>query len=115
MNMEETLNFISSIVKNPEIPDLSLRQMAVFLATNGGAKEYEDPQTGGFTVRSLAAGLRIAKPAITRAADRLEEEGLIRRIPVPEDRRLVKMTSTIHGQAMLTRMFGASPNARSAA
>jgi DNA-binding transcriptional MocR family regulator len=35
------------------------------------------------TVRGLAIHLRISKPAVTRALDRLEEEGLAKRGPDP--------------------------------
>ena len=44
-------------------PDLSARQLGVFLTC------YLND--GGHTVRGLAAGLNVSKPAITRALDRL--------------------------------------------
>lgn len=115
MKVEDTVQFVTSIVQNPNVPDLSLRQMAVFLVTNTGAEEFRDPQNGSYTVRTLSKKLGISKPAITRAADRLESDGLIKRSSIPEDRRLVRIDSTIKGQETLRVMFGASAGARSAA
>jgi DNA-binding MarR family transcriptional regulator len=69
-------------------PDLSARQLGVFLIC------YLEPELQ--TVRGLAAKLRVARPAITRALDRLAEVDLVRRKPDPLDRRsiLVKQTAT---------------------
>ena len=53
------------------------------------------------TVRSLAAELRVAKPAITRALDRLAEFDLVRRKSDPSDRRSVLVQRTAKGSALL--------------
>ena len=62
-------------------PDLTARQFAVFLIC------YLDDEAQ--TVRGLAAKLSVAKPAITRALDRLSEFDLVRRKTDPLDRRSV--------------------------
>src|SRR3954451_11742707 len=51
--------------------DLSMRQLGIFLTCYLEAEAQ--------TVRGLAAKLRIQKPTVTRALDRLEEFGLTRR------------------------------------
>ena len=78
-------------------PDLSSRQIAVLMTvyTNDGPH----------TVRGLAAALRISKPAITRALDRLCEEGLLVRKTDDKDRRSVLIQMTDKGSTFL-REFG---------
>jgi len=77
--------------------DLTSRQLGVFLIVylTGG-----NPQT----VRGLAAALKVSKPAITRALDRLEELNYVRRKPDPMDRRSVLMQRTAHGTAYLRQL-----------
>ena len=74
-------------------PDLSSRQMAVFLTCY--------LREGGHTVRGLAAELNVSKPAITRALDRLGALDLIRRKVDPLDRRSVLVARTLKGAAYL--------------
>lgn len=74
-------------------PDLSARQLSVFLITY-----LED---GPHTVRDLAARLEVSKPAITRALDRLAELGLAKRAPDPRDRRSVLVVRTHRGNDFL--------------
>ncbi|WP_415486144.1 MarR family transcriptional regulator [Acetobacter sp.] len=74
-------------------PDLSARQMAVFLTCY--------LQEEGHTVRGLAADLNVSKPAITRALDRLGELDLARRKVDPLDRRSVLVQRTLKGAAYL--------------
>ena len=97
--MEDTnINLFKSVVlwlvQAPE-RDFSLRQLGVLLTC------YLDdtPQT----VRGLAAELRISKPAITRAADRLEEAVLLKRVKDPQDRRSVFMKRTAEGMKFMRR------------
>ena len=52
-------------------------------------------------MRGLAADLKVSKPAITRALDRLGELELARRKVDPADRRSVLVQKTIKGQAFL--------------
>lgn len=74
-------------------PDLSARQLAVFLTC------YLDPEAQ--TVRGLAAQLGVSKPAITRALDRLTEFDLVKRKTDPLDRRSVLVQRTPAGMALL--------------
>jgi DNA-binding MarR family transcriptional regulator len=76
-----------------EGPDLSARQLGVFLT----CYLEEEAQT----VRGLAAKLHVAKPAITRALDRLSEFDLVRRKGDPLDRRSVLVQRTATGMAFL--------------
>ena len=74
-------------------PDLSARQLAVFLTCY--------LRDDSHTVRGLAADLNVSKPAITRALDRLKALDLARRTPDPMDRRSVLIKHTIKGKAYL--------------
>jgi DNA-binding MarR family transcriptional regulator len=74
-------------------PDLSARQMGVFLTCY--------LQDGAHTVRGLAADLNVSKPAITRALDRLGDLDLARRKVDPLDRRSVLVQRTLKGTAFL--------------
>jgi DNA-binding MarR family transcriptional regulator len=74
-------------------PDLSARQLGVFLTV------YLSP--GPHTVRGLASGLNVSKPAITRALDRLGELDLARRRTDPMDRRSVLVQRTLKGAVFL--------------
>jgi DNA-binding MarR family transcriptional regulator len=79
-------------------PDLTQRQMAVLLTVY-----LED---GPHTVRGMAAQMNVAKPAITRALDRLGELDLTRRKVDPMDRRSVLVQRTLKGAAFLRRLRG---------
>lgn len=76
------------------LADLTARQLAILLTVYLG----EPPHT----VRGLAGALRISKPAVTRAADRLEALGLLRRRPDPDDRRSVLLQRTVAGSVYLS-------------
>lgn len=80
-----------------EAPDLSARQMAVLL----NVYMTEAPHT----VRGLAEELRISKPAVTRALDRLGKLGFIRRKADEFDRRNVLIQRTVTGSIFL-RNYG---------
>lgn len=75
-------------------PDLSARQMAVLFTVYLDDKPH--------TVRGLAATLEISKPAITRALDRLCNDGLLRRKTDDSDRRSVLIQRTVKGSLFLT-------------
>jgi len=74
-------------------PDLTARQLSVFLIC------YLEDEAQ--TVRGLAAKLNVAKPAITRALDRLADFDLVRRKQDPLDRRSVLVQRTVPGAAFL--------------
>ena len=68
--------------------DLSLRQLAVWMACRDGKQ----------TVRGLAERFNLPKPAITRAANKLEELGFIVRAKDPNDGRSVLLSITVAGR-----------------
>jgi len=73
--------------------DLTSRQLGVFLTVYLTA--------GPHTVRGLAAGLKVSKPAISRALDQLSELSLAQRKVDPTDRRSVLVQQTKAGDAFL--------------
>jgi DNA-binding MarR family transcriptional regulator len=79
--------------------DLSARQLAVLLTVY--------LTEGPHTVRGLAAELRVSKPAITRALDRLGELDLARRKTDPLDRRSIIVQQTAAGQTFLRELRAA--------
>jgi DNA-binding MarR family transcriptional regulator len=78
-------------------PDLSARQMAILLTV------YLSPPP--HTVRGLAALLKVSKPAITRALDRLGAHGLAKRKVDDADKRSILVQRTVKGSVFL-REFG---------
>ena len=80
-----------------DAPDLSARQMSLLLTV------YLTPAP--HTVRGLAALMKVSKPAITRAVNRLGELGLVRRKTDEDDRRSVLIQRTVRGSVFL-REFG---------
>ena len=88
-------------------PDLSARQLGVFLTTY--------LSEGPHTVRGLAASLNVSKPAITRALDRLGELDLTRRKTDPQDRRSVLVQRTMKGSTLLRDLSGIMGEAAQAA
>lgn len=81
-----------------DAPDLSSRQMALLLSVYMGE--------GPHTVRGLALTLKISKPAVSRALDRLGELGYIRRERDELDRRNVLVQRTPEGASFLTDFAG---------
>ncbi len=75
-------------------PDLSQRQMAVLLTV------YLRPQP--HRVRDLSTNLKISKPAITRALDKLEQIGYVKRKPDEVDGRSVLIQRTVKGSVFLS-------------
>lgn len=74
--------------------NLTMRQMAILLIV------YTDVPP--HTVRALAARLKIGKPAITRALDRLEADGLIKRLADDTDKRSILVSRTMAGAKLLS-------------
>jgi DNA-binding MarR family transcriptional regulator len=77
-----------------DAPDLSARQMSLMLSVYLGE--------GPHTVRGLAQTLRISKPAVSRALDRLGELGYVYRQRDDLDRRNVLVQRTQSGAKFLT-------------
>ena len=59
---------------------------------------------GPLTPSEVAARERIQRPTVTRVLARLEEEGLIERMPDPRDRRSSLVTATAAGRELLARL-----------
>jgi len=78
-------------------PDLTARQLAVMLSVY----LTEPPHT----VRGLAKDLKLRKPAVTRALDKLEQLGLARRKSDPDDARSILVQRTVQGSVYLSE-FG---------
>ena len=89
---------VASMVRD-EDTDFTARQLVVFL------KSHLQPGVD-HTVRGLAADLKISKPAITRAVDKLEELSLARREKDPADARSVIIKGTPAGQAYVRKLIG---------
>lgn len=75
-------------------PDLSARQMAILLTVY-----TEEPP---HTVRGLSESLKISKPAVSRALDRLGQLGYIRRRRDEYDKRSVQVQRTVKGAVFLS-------------
>lgn len=86
-----------------EGPDLSARQLAIFLTC------YLEDEAQ--TVRSLAKQLNISKPAVSRGLDRLMEFDLVRRKGDPRDRRSILVQRTSIGHSLLRELRGIMKNA----
>lgn len=84
--------FVASV--RGDAPDLSARQMALMLSVY--------LETGPHTVRGLALALKISKPAVSRALDRLGDLGYIRRQRDDLDHRNVLVQKTASGAQFLT-------------
>ena len=80
-----------------DAPDLSARQMSLLLSVYLTSAPH--------TVRGLANLLKVSKPAITRAVNRLTGLDMVRRKPDPDDKRSVLIQRTVRGSAFL-RQFG---------
>ena len=75
-------------------PELTLRQLAILLHV------YVAPSP--HTVRGLAATFGLAKPAVTRALDRLCALELMRRKTDAEDKRSILVQRTVKGAVYMT-------------
>ncbi|GAA1807229.1 MarR family transcriptional regulator [Planosporangium flavigriseum] len=56
---------------------------------------------GALTPRELAEAERVQPPTMTRIVNRLEERGLVQRLPHPTDRRQVVLSTTESGRSVL--------------
>lgn len=79
-----------------EGPDLTARQLAIFLACYLETK----PQPVG----ALATKLSVSKPVVSKALDRLTKFSLIRRQHNPLDRRIVLIHPTREGFCLLQKI-----------
>ena len=77
-----------------EEPDLTTRQMLVMLVVYA-------PWEQKVRVRDLAEDLSLSKPAVSRALDRLEQLGYVRRKADAADGRSVVLQPTMRGSKFL--------------
>jgi len=61
-------------------------------------------QSGAVSVREIHARVDMDKSRVSRAAARLESSGHVAKRPHPEDRRLVQLTLTDAGHALMLRI-----------
>lgn len=90
-------------------PDLTNRQMALLLVVY--------LQSGPHTVRGLAAGLKVSKPVVTRALNRLGSLGYLRRQRDENDKRNIYVVRTAEGAEFLEQFehfIGTDPTAHAA-
>lgn len=74
--------------------DLTTRQLGMLFLCQKGPK----------TVRGLGEELKINRPSVTRAADKLEDMGFVRRQPDPDDRRSVLIEVTGSGRKFINNI-----------
>lgn len=97
-----TVSFKNTVVTLArEGEDYTLRQLGVMIL----CRSTSDPQT----VRGMAAELKVSKPAITRAVDKLEAAKLVVRKNDPADRRSVLMSLTDRGAAFIDSYWDSDP------
>jgi len=68
-----------SLVRHKTINDLTARQLVVLMACRERNR----------TIRDLAEEMNVAKPAVTRAVDKLADYNLVVRKDDPDDRRSI--------------------------
>lgn len=90
--LNDWMNLIVDYVRSG-LPDLTNRQMGLLLTV------YHD--NGPHTVRGLAQRLSVSKPVITRALNKLDQLGYVRRVPDQNDRRSVFIVQTDQGKEFL--------------
>lgn len=56
------------------------------------------------TIRTLAERLHLRHHSVVELIDRLQQSGLVRRVPGTEDRRLVFVRPTLRGERILARL-----------
>lgn len=60
---------------------------------------------GEVSVREIEARVDMEKSKVSRAASRLEADGMITKVVNPEDRRLVSLSLTDKGRALMDRLI----------
>lgn len=62
----------------------------------------------GETVTGLAAHCLLQQPTMTKVLDRMERDGLVRRRPDVQDRRIVRLTLTPRGETVVADLLAAA-------
>ncbi len=79
---------------HPAVKELTFTQLRILLAI-----EYGKDQVG-----KLARSARVAQPAMSKVVDHLISRGLVRRDPLPTDRRQIKLRLTPKGATLTGRV-----------
>ncbi|MBW8269136.1 MarR family winged helix-turn-helix transcriptional regulator [Caldovatus aquaticus] len=66
------------------------------------------PKGQGETVTGLARACLLQQPTMTKVLDRMERDGLVRRHPDLQDRRVVRLTLTPRGEATVAELLVAA-------
>lgn len=61
-------------------------------------------QSGEVSIREIQARVDMEKSKVSRAASRLEAQGLVAKVINPDDRRLVSLSLTEEGRALMARL-----------
>ena len=72
---------------------ISLPQYRLLVSVSGGPQRASE----------LAARVGVSRPTLTSLVDGLEQAGLLRRVPVPTDRRGIQLVPTDEGLAAVER------------
>lgn len=94
---------ILNLVRNGD-DDITLRQMSMLLLVYSREEPY--------TPREMAANLAVAKPVISRAMDKMEELGVLRRLADPRDGRSVLLGRTPFGEDFMASLARATNGAK---
>ena len=92
------------MVSKRGLPDLSARQLVVLLLIAG----HKDMRVEATSVRRLSEKMKVHKPAVTRAFDRLVDLGLIVRKKHSHDGRIVEAVITNAGTAFVQALQNAA-------
>jgi DNA-binding MarR family transcriptional regulator len=96
--LETVYSSICGAIRDPKLPDLTVRQLGVMLFLSN--KKKNDI----YSSKNLSEVLGLGKPAITRACDTLVQKGYLVRKIHPYDARMINLALTQSGQAYLKRM-----------
>ena len=77
---------------------LTAAQHQLLLAVRG------HPERRGPTVGDLSGYLLLRHHSVVELVDRAVSSGLVRRVPDPDDRRVVRVRPTAHGNAVLRKL-----------
>lgn len=69
---------------------------------------YQLMLLGTVSMTEISTRLGITKPAVTNLVDRLEEKKCLKRIPHPEDRRVILLEILSKGKKVITEIQGQS-------
>ncbi len=69
---------------------------------------YQLLSLGTVSMTEVSSHLEITKPAVTNLVDRLEEKKCLKRVPHPEDRRVILLEILPKGKKIITEIQGRS-------